>query len=129
MTRGRLCGMSLPRVRRRLPWRPVHETPGLLVRSDLAVRLSSVRTPAAGARRLVGRSELSADPVRRPAPALGPEGAGRDRTETRLDFPPCALARASARHCDRHARAAPVQPARAVALAGRVRARWRHAES
>ena len=51
---------------------------------------------AAGARGLQLRRRLPARAVRRPAPALGPERPGRDRTQARLDLPPCGLAGAPA---------------------------------
>ena len=99
-----------------------HETDHFLVRSDLAVRLPGLRTPAAGAGWLHLRRRVPARAVRRPAATLGAEGAGRDRAQARLDLPSRRLARPPARRRVADAGGAPVQPAAAAAPVRRRRA-------
>ena len=104
------------------PRRPDREAPDLLVRPHLALRLAGLRTAAAGPGRAELQRRLPARAVRRPARALGPEGAGRDRTQAGLDLPRCGLAGAAAGDEDRPARAAPVQPAGVAAPGAGLRA-------
>ena len=103
------------------------DTDHLLVRPDFPLCLPCFRAPAASARGLFLRGDLSAAALCRTACALGPARPGRDCTQARLDLPAGGLARATRWRRTRHASGAPVQPAAAAAPAGGVR-RGRHGE-